>query len=98
MYYVSDHGESLGEGGLYLHGTPHFMAPEYQTRVPMVLWMSQRFRDSLGLDVDCLKAKAAEPVSHDNMFSTVLGMVDVTTTAADATLDLTGACRQAVTG
>lgn len=98
MYYVSDHGESLGEGGLYLHGTPYFMAPEYQTRVPMVLWMSARFRDSLGHDPDCLKASAANPVSHDNMFSTVLGMVDVTTTARDAALDLTGACHQVTTG
>jgi lipid A ethanolaminephosphotransferase len=98
MYYVSDHGESLGEGGLYLHGTPYFMAPEYQTRVPMVIWMSQRFRDSLGVDQDCLKAKATDPVSHDNMFSTVLGMVDVTTQARDAGLDLSGACRQAATG
>lgn len=98
MYYVSDHGESLGEGGLYLHGTPYFMAPEYQTHVPMVLWMSQRFRDSLGVDADCLKARAAEPVSHDNMFSTVLGMVDVTTTAKDGALDLAGACRQVTTG
>ena len=98
MYYVSDHGESLGEGGLYLHGTPYFMAPEYQTHVPMVLWMSQRFRDSLGVDADCLKANAAQPVSHDNMFSTVLGMVDVTTTAKDAALDLAGACRTVTTG
>ena len=98
VYYVSDHGESLGEGGLYLHGTPYFMAPEYQTRVPMVLWMSQRFRDSLGVDAGCLKAKAADPVSHDNMFSTVLGMVDVTTTAKDKALDLAGACRQVTTG
>ncbi|WP_333816633.1 phosphoethanolamine transferase [Tabrizicola sp.] len=98
MYYVSDHGESLGEGGLYLHGTPRFMAPEYQTRVPMVLWMSQRFRDSLALDEGCLAARAADPVSHDNLFSTVLGMLDVTTTAKDARLDLAGTCRPAVAG
>ena len=98
MYYVSDHGESLGEGGLYLHGTPWFMAPEYQIRVPMVIWMSQRFRNSLALDAECLAAGATEPVSHDNLFSTVLGMLDVTTTAKDATLDLTAACRQTVTG
>ncbi|RZA20469.1 MAG: hypothetical protein EOP02_18050, partial [Proteobacteria bacterium] len=98
MYYVSDHGESLGEGGLYLHGTPYFMAPEYQTRVPMVIWMSQRFHDTLGLDAGCLEAKAEDPVSHDNLFSTVLGMVDVTTEARDPALDLAGACRQAATG
>ncbi|WP_137111631.1 phosphoethanolamine transferase [Rhodobacter sp. SY28-1] len=98
LYYVSDHGESLGEGGLYLHGTPYFMAPEHQTHVPMVLWMSGRFRDSLRIDPDCLKDKAADPVSHDNMFSTVLGMVDVTTEARDPALDLAGTCRQALAG
>ncbi|MDX5350902.1 MAG: phosphoethanolamine--lipid A transferase, partial [Rhodobacterales bacterium] len=80
MYYVSDHGESLGEGGLYLHGAPDFMAPDYQTRVPMVLWMSQRFRASLALDAACMAAATGEAVSHDNMFSTVLGLLDVTTT------------------
>jgi lipid A ethanolaminephosphotransferase len=98
MYYVSDHGESLGEGGLYLHGTPYFMAPDYQTSVPMVIWMSDRFRASLGVDADCLKAKAAEAVSHDNLFSTVLGMMDVTTTAKEDALDLAGTCRQVTTG
>jgi lipid A ethanolaminephosphotransferase len=97
MYYVSDHGESLGEGGLYLHGTPYFMAPEFQTHVPMVIWMSDRFRDSLALDKGCLAQASTNPVSHDNMFSTVLGMLDVTTSALDASLDLAGACRQ-VTG
>ena len=97
MFYVSDHGESLGEGGLYLHGTPYFMAPETQTRVPMLVWMSKTFRDSLALDRDCMAKAAADPVSHDNMFSTVLGMLDVTTRAKDVTLDLAGACRQ-VTG
>jgi lipid A ethanolaminephosphotransferase len=98
MYYVSDHGESLGEGGLYLHGTPNFMAPEYQTHVPMVIWMSERFRASLEIDPDCLTANASASVSHDNMFSTVLGMVDVTTEARDPALDLAGACRQALAG
>lgn len=94
MYYVSDHGESLGEGGLYLHGAPDFMAPEFQTRVPMVLWMSQRFRASLALDAACMAKATGEAVSHDNMFSTVLGLLDVTTTARDDGLDLAGRCRK----
>ncbi|MDP3197638.1 phosphoethanolamine transferase [Tabrizicola sp.] len=98
MYYVSDHGESLGEGGLYLHGTPYFMAPEYQTHVPMVIWMSERFRASLAVDPECMKTAAGNPASHDNMFSTVLGMLDVTTKAKDDALDLAGACRQVTTG
>lgn len=98
MYYVSDHGESLGEGGLYLHGTPYFMAPEYQTHVPMVLWMSKRFRDSLALDQACLADGTGNDVSHDNMFSTVLGLLDVTTKARNPGLDLAEPCRVGVSG
>jgi lipid A ethanolaminephosphotransferase len=93
LVYMSDHGESLGEGGIYLHGTPYFMAPAYQYEIPAVLWMSQRFRDSLALDQACMAAAAENPVSHDNLFSTVLGLLDVSTTARDAALDLAGACR-----
>lgn len=98
LFYVSDHGESLGEGGLYLHGAPDFMAPEVQTRVPMVLWMSERFSASLALDARCLAAGTGEALSHDNMFSTVLGMLDVTTVARDGALDIAGRCRVGVTG
>jgi lipid A ethanolaminephosphotransferase len=98
MYYVSDHGESLGEAGLYLHGTPYFMAPEYQTHVPMVIWMSERFRASLALDEACMARGAGDAVSHDNMFSTVLGLLDVVTSARDASLDLAGVCREGATG
>jgi lipid A ethanolaminephosphotransferase len=96
MFYVSDHGESLGEGGLYLHGTPYFMAPDYQTHVPMVLWMSERFRDTLALEQACLAFGAGNDVSHDNMFSTILGLLDVATTARDPELDLANPCRRAV--
>jgi lipid A ethanolaminephosphotransferase len=95
MFYASDHGESLGEGGLYLHGTPYFMAPDFQTHVPMLLWMSERFRATLALDKACLASATGTDVSHDNMFSTVLGLLDVTTTAIDPTLDLAGPCRNA---
>ncbi|WP_136645631.1 phosphoethanolamine transferase [Tabrizicola sp. YIM 78059] len=98
MFYASDHGESLGEGGLYLHGAPDFLAPDTQTHVPMVLWMSERFRASLALDAACLADRAEQPVSHDNMFSTVLGLLDVTTTARDAVLDLAGPCRTGASG
>lgn len=98
MFYASDHGESLGEGGLYLHGAPDFLAPDTQTHVPMVLWMSERFRASLALDAACLADGAEQPVSHDNMFSTVLGLLDVTTTARDAVLDLAGLCRTGASG
>jgi lipid A ethanolaminephosphotransferase len=94
MLYVSDHGESLGESGLFLHAAPMFMAPETQTKVPMVLWTTPGFRESLGLDEACLREAATRPASHDLVFSSVLGLLDVATTARDAALDLAAPCRQ----
>jgi len=66
MIYASDHGESLGEGGLYLHGAPYMLAPAFQTQVPMLLWMSQQYEAVFGWDRACLAAKKDEPASHDN--------------------------------
>ena len=93
MFYASDHGESLGEGGLYLHGTPYFMAPDYQTHVPMLLWMAPRFQAALGVSDACVAEAADLPSGHDNMFSTVLGLLDISTEARDPALDLTSGCR-----
>ena len=92
VLYVSDHGESLGERRLYLHGMPYAIAPSEQTRVPMVMWVSDGFAASRGLDMSCLAQRATQPASHDNLFHTVLGLLDVTTTAHDAAYDLVQPC------
>lgn len=94
MVYVSDHGESLGEDGVYLHGLPYFAAPETQTRVPMIAWFSDDYARLTGLDTGCLRARSGDPLSHDNLFSTVLGMMDVRTSVYAPTLDAFAACRQ----
>ena len=93
MLYVSDHGESLGEGGLYLHGIPYALAPREQTRVPLVLWLSEGARGRLGLDADCLKARRREPLSHDYLFHSVLGLSDVRTAVYRRERDLFSPCR-----
>lgn len=93
LLYVSDHGESLGEGGLYLHGSPYFMAPETQTHVPMILWMSQNFQRRFDFDQTCLRDKADNALSHDNLFHSLLGMLDIQTVARDPDLDLFASCR-----
>lgn len=93
LLYVSDHGESLGEGGLYLHGTPYFMAPDEQTKVPMVLWMSDAFSDQFGHQSDCLADKNAAVLSHDNLFHSLLGMLDIQTQEYDASLDFFASCQ-----
>jgi lipid A ethanolaminephosphotransferase len=95
MLYVSDHGESLGENGLFLHGMPWAIAPEVQTRVPMVWWASAGLPRAVGLDATCLRRRAAEPVTHDHLFHTLAGLLDVRSTEVDPSYDLTHGCRAA---
>jgi lipid A ethanolaminephosphotransferase len=92
LLYVSDHGESLGENGLYLHGLPYAMAPRQQTHVPMVTWLSAGLQQRSGVRTDCLRLRAAEPLSHDHFFHTVLGVMDVKTRARQESLNLLGPC------
>jgi lipid A ethanolaminephosphotransferase len=84
MFYMADHGESLGEMGLYLHGLPYALAPEAQTHVASFLWLGAMDAN----DDKSLKARAREPLSHDNYFHTVLGMMDVETAIYDPALDI----------
>ena len=94
MIYVSDHGESLGENGLYLHGIPYSIAPKVQTEVPMVMWFSRGYTRSFGLDTECLSRRAMQPAAHDNLFHSVLGLLDVKTAIYDPSMDLATGCRR----
>lgn len=93
VLYVSDHGESLGEKGLYLHGMPYSIAPREQLEVPMVAWFSEGWRASTSLDAACLRRQAAAPRSHDELFHTVLGLTDVKTALYRPDHDIFRTCR-----
>jgi len=93
MVYVSDHGESLGEFGLYLHGSPYFMAPEFQTKVPMILWMSPEYQKRFGIDAACLEAKTEDTLAHANLFHSVLGLLDIQTSERQPELDIFATCK-----
>lgn len=93
LLFVSDHGESLGENGLFLHGMPYAIAPREQTHVPMLTWLSPSWQSRIGLRLDCLQQKASLPYSHDNLFHTVLGLAQVQTELYREELDLTRGCR-----
>jgi lipid A ethanolaminephosphotransferase len=95
LIYVSDHGESLGERNLFLHGVPWSIAPDEQTRVPLLLWFSPGLVQDERLDLACLRQRAAQPASHDHLFHSVLGLLSVRTTVRDATMDLFQTCRRA---
>ncbi|WP_242457928.1 phosphoethanolamine--lipid A transferase [Halomonas sp. YLGW01] len=93
LLYLSDHGESLGEHGLYLHGLPYAIAPQEQTQVPMVWWSSSAFDDAVGLDKGCLSTTRDAPIRHANLFYTVLGAMEVDSRIMKSQLDMTHACR-----
>jgi lipid A ethanolaminephosphotransferase len=92
LLYFSDHGESLGESNMYLHGAPYMVAPPEQVHVPFMLWMSERFSERFHIDRTCLAARSSQPFSHDNVFHSVLGMLNVNTAVFNPRLDLFGAC------
>lgn len=93
LIYISDHGESLGENNLYLHGLPYSIAPEEQKKVPFILWLSDRLKQTIPADSCRLRQQAEnEPFSHDNIFHSVLGLFMVKTPLYDKTADIFAGC------
>lgn len=94
LVYLSDHGESLGENGIYLHGLPYSIAPDTQKHVPMLLWLSGDYQKRYGVNYDCLKKESTQnEYSQDNLFSTMLGILGVETTEYRAADDILKTCR-----
>jgi lipid A ethanolaminephosphotransferase len=90
MLYVSDHGESLGEKGIYLHGLPYIFAPKEQTHIPMLYWQSDELSATQS---ECLVNIASKPASHDNLFDTLLGLLQVNSVLYNPNLDLLSPCK-----
>lgn len=86
--YVSDHGESLGEGNVYLHGLPYYIAPNYQTNVPMLFWHSKKFP----INHECLLKKTSQPSQHDNLYHSLLGLFAVSSITYNKSYDLITSC------
>ena len=94
LIYTSDHGESIGEGGIYEHCTPYMMAPIEQTQVPLMVWASAAFKTEKNLSMACLQKNATEgKYAHDNLFHSILGLMDIQTSVYQKKLDLFHTCR-----
>ena len=94
VLFVSDHGESLGENGLYLHGLPYAIAPDVQKQVPMLMWFSPGLSGADLPDLACLRQRALAPAAHDHLFHTLLGLLDVQTRLYEPAWDLLQPCRK----
>ncbi|WP_145563269.1 phosphoethanolamine transferase EptA [Yersinia aldovae] len=94
LVYLSDHGESLGENGIYLHGTPYMFAPSQQTHIPFLMWLSPDYTKNYGINRQCLTDSAQhDEISQDNLFHTLLGMMNIQTKEYQSGLDLLQKCR-----
>ncbi|MFX1825455.1 phosphoethanolamine transferase [Acinetobacter sp. AS5] len=92
FWYLSDHGESTGEHGLYLHGAPYSMAPTQQTHVPMLMWFSDAWKQQNTHQVSCLKGQTGQARSHDHLFPSLLSLLDIKTQVTEAKNDMLAQC------
>ena len=92
FWYLSDHGESTGEHGLYLHGAPYSMAPTQQTHVPMLMWFSDAWKQQNTHQVSCLKGQTEQARSHDHLFPSLLSLLDIKTQVTEAKNDMLAQC------
>ena len=95
---MSDHGESLGENGLYLHGAPYAIAPATETHVPMIMWFSKTWIKNEPFDLACVRDNAKRnEYSHDNLFHTMMSMndIDLRLSAYKPELDILAQCHKA---
>jgi lipid A ethanolaminephosphotransferase len=90
MLYISDHGESLGENGIYLHGLPYAFAPKEQTHIPLLLWQDNH---TSSISKNCLNSVSSQPISHDSFFDLILGMQSVKSIVYEPNLDILEQCR-----
>jgi lipid A ethanolaminephosphotransferase len=94
LIYVSDHGESLGENNVYLHGFPYKLAPKEQIQIPMILWMNETMKHWDYVDYDCLRKEASENTyTHDNLYHSIIGLLEVKTHTYNKEYDIFKNCR-----
>ncbi|MGQ0904398.1 phosphoethanolamine transferase [Acinetobacter baumannii] len=92
LWYLSDHGESTGEHGMYLHGSPYSIAPSQQTHIPMIMWFSDGWKQHNLAQVNCLNQQTKQKLSQDNLFPSLLSLLDVQTQVINPQLDMLHSC------
>ena len=93
FWYLSDHGESTGEHGMYLHGALYAIAPTQQTHVPMVMWFSADWKAKNAQQMTCLNSQKSKELSQDNLFPSLLSLLEIQSQVIDAKNDMLQNCR-----
>ena len=80
MIFISDHGESLGENKIFMHGLPMKLAPKVQYEIPFLIWTSKDFRD--------YKSELPEVLEQHYVFHSVLNLLSIESPAYDKDHDV----------
>jgi lipid A ethanolaminephosphotransferase len=82
MIFISDHGESLGENKVFMHGLPMKLAPKVQYEIPFLVWTSDGFRNYK-------PATELPPVLEQHyIFHSVLNLLSIQSPAYDKDFDI----------
>ena len=92
FWYLSDHGESTGEHGLYLHGSPYAIAPSQQTHVPMLMWFSETWKKQNPQQMTCLAQQKSQELSQDHLFPSLLSLLEVKSEVIDSKNNMLEQC------
>lgn len=93
VFYTSDHGESLGEDGFYMHSGVYDRSPAYQKEVPFWVWMPEKTKKNMNYSSVCLTNQTKRQASHDNLFHSMLGVAGLKIEAYNPELDIFAKCR-----
>lgn len=91
--FMSDHGQSLGEDGIFMHSAPFDTAPVDQKNSAFFMWFSKDFLEEFNIDLNCLKNHKNDVFSQDNIFHSMLGLFNISSKFYQKDLDLFKICR-----
>ncbi|MFP9114623.1 phosphoethanolamine--lipid A transferase EptA [Flavobacterium sp. RHBU_3] len=78
MMFVSDHGESLGEKNLYMHGVPLSIAPKEQYEIPFIVWISDSSK----------QLKPENNLTQHHVFHSVLHFLNIKSPVYDEQMNI----------
>jgi lipid A ethanolaminephosphotransferase len=93
LFFVSDHGEAIGDNGFYLHATPLIFTKESVGKVASFMWFSNNFLKELQLNKQCMQDKETEKLTHFNIFHTTLNILKIKNENYNENLDIFKLCK-----
>ena len=90
MIFISDHGESLGENKMFMHGLPMKLAPKVQYEIPFLVWTSDGFRTykQTSSSQDAPEGELPAVLEQHYVFHSVLNLLSIQSPAYNKDYDI----------